>query len=449
MSIRITRRQALGTLGGGALALMAGGCQTTGRGGRGGTWFRGNLHMHTYWSDGRAFPEQAVDIYKRLGYNFIALSEHNVFADEPDHWKTVEKEETKWPPDVTPPVFDAYLRDYPQEAETRQSGDKTQVRLKTYEEMRQRSEIPGEFLLMPGVEMTSARDGVNVHLNYINLPDVIPYVKGGPLVKDFKGGGLDETAVMRHTAREAAAMAAAMKSPHLLMLNHPQWVYWDIQPRFLIENPEIRFFEVCNGGSSFAPHPDAQNVTLDSFWDAVNAFRAIQGTPLLFGVGSDDTHYYINRTPNQRIADAWVMVRANQLSADALLKAMHAGDFYASTGVSLEDITFKPRRRTLRVSVQAEPGVNYRIRFIATKRGFDQSVRTVDSPAVKGHTARTIPVYSPEIGQTVDLVEGVEASYRMAHDDLYVRAKIESSVNSDYKCHFHPEVQVAWTQPYA
>lgn len=449
MGMRITRRQAMLTMGGGALALMAGGCHTVGRRARGGEWFRGNLHMHTYWSDGRAFPEQAVDIYKELGYNFLALSEHNVFADNPNLWKTVEKEETTWPPEVTLPVFDAYLRDYAHEAETRQSGGKTQVRLKSYDEMRKRSEVPGKFLLMPGVEITQVRDGINVHQNYINLPDVIPFVKGGSLIKKFEDSGLDEIGVIRHNAREVAAMADAMKRPYLLMLNHPQWVYWDIQPRFLLENPEIRFFEVCNGGSSFAPHPEAQNVTLDSFWDAVNAFRAIQGAPLLFGLGSDDTHYYINRTPDQRIADAWVMVRANELSTDSLLKALHAGDFYASTGVLLEDITFKPRHRILRVNVQAEPGVNYRIRFIATKRAFDQTVRNVDSPAVKGHTARKIPVYPSEIGQTVDLVEGVEASYRMAHDDLYVRAKIESSTHSDNETYFHPEVQVAWTQPYA
>lgn len=244
-------------------------------------------------------------------------------------------------------------------------------------------------------------------------------------------------------------MAAAMKRRSLLMLNHPQWVYWDIKPQHLIDNPDVRFFEVCNGASSFGPHPDARRVTLDAFWDAINAFRALQGAPLLYGVGSDDTHYYINRRPDQRLADAWVMVRAPELSPEALLAAMDAGDFYASTGALLEDVEFRPKRRTLRVKVQAEPGVTYRIRFIATKRGFDQTVRMVECPAVKGRTARTIPVYSEDIGQTVKLVEGTEASYRMAPGDLYVRAKIESDAPSAYKGHFHPDVQVAWTQPCA
>ena len=30
-------------------------------------WYRGMLHMHSHWSDGRALPEQAVAAYKDVG----------------------------------------------------------------------------------------------------------------------------------------------------------------------------------------------------------------------------------------------------------------------------------------------------------------------------------------------------------------------------------------------
>ena len=447
MNTQLTRRQALQVMGGSALALLAG-CQTAGHGTRG-RWYRGNLHMHTWWSDGRAFPEQAVDAYKSLGYDFLALTDHNTFASDPNHWRTVEKEEQGWPPSVSQPIFDAYVRDYGKEVETRQEGGKTLVRLKTHEEIRKRTEEPGRFLLLPGVEITLVRDRINVHQNYINLPEAIPFVKGGPLVKEIKDDSLNETETMRKSADEVSAMAAAMKRPTMLTLNHPQWVYWDIQPQFLIDNPEIRFFEVCNGGSAYAPHPDAQRVTLDSFWDTVNALRSLHGAPLLFGIGTDDTHYYINRTPAQRLADAWVMVRASSLTPDALLTAMEAGDFYASTGVFLEEVKFTRRNRTLHVKVKPAPGVTYRIRFITTKHGFDQSLRTVECPPEKDRTARRIHVYSEDVGRTVKLVDGIEGACQMASDDLYIRAKIESSVPSGYECHFHPDVQVAWTQPHA
>ena len=446
MSAHVTRREALKAMGYGGLGLMAG-CRSSG-GVSGNSWYRGMFHMHTFWSDGRAFPEQAIDSYKRIGYDFIGVSDHNVFADDPACWKTVEARESGWPPSVTRPVFDAYAQAFGHEVETRKEGDKTAVRLKTYAEMRKRFEEPGKFLLLPAVEITQVLNGINVHLNYVNLPDTVPCVKGGPLSRQIKEPGLSVSALIRQNAEEVAQLSAQMRRPTLLMLNHPQWVYWDIAPQNLIDNPEVRYFEVCNGGSSFAPHPDALSVTCDAFWDTVNAFRCLKGHPLLFGVGSDDTHYYLNRTPDQRHADAWVMVRSAALTPEALLSALHAGDYYVSTGVALEDVAFGAADRTLRVRVKAAPGVTYRLRFIATKRGFDQTLRTVDSPAEKGRGARTLPVYSAEIGKTVQLVEGVEASYRMAADDLYVRAKIESSVSSGYTRHFHPDVQVAWTQPY-
>lgn len=27
-------------------------------------WFKGNMHCHSYWSDGRAFPDQAIRDYR-------------------------------------------------------------------------------------------------------------------------------------------------------------------------------------------------------------------------------------------------------------------------------------------------------------------------------------------------------------------------------------------------
>jgi hypothetical protein len=236
----------------------------------------------------------------------------------------------------------------------------------------------------------------------------------------------------------------------MLMLNHPQWVYLDILPENLINNPDVRFFELCNGGSAFAPPAAAPAKTNDPFWDAVNAFRALKGVPLIYGTGTDDTHFYFDLGAKEagRLGVDYTVVRSAALAPDALLAAMHAGDFYTSTGVTLDDIEWNAAKRALHVKVRPAPGASYTISFITTKKNFDQTIRTVEVPAAKGHGARTVPVYSADIGRTVKLAEGTEAAYAMAPDDLYVRAKIESSLPSAYMRHFHPETQVAWTQPY-
>lgn len=45
------------------------------------TWYRGNLHTHTINSDGDSSPWELVAWYKRNGYQFLAITDHNTFTD--------------------------------------------------------------------------------------------------------------------------------------------------------------------------------------------------------------------------------------------------------------------------------------------------------------------------------------------------------------------------------
>ncbi len=44
-------------------------------------WFKGNTHTHTTGSDGDSPPEVVARWYKSHGYQFLVLSDHNVFTD--------------------------------------------------------------------------------------------------------------------------------------------------------------------------------------------------------------------------------------------------------------------------------------------------------------------------------------------------------------------------------
>lgn len=51
-------------------------------------WFKGNLHTHTTRSnDGKATPQEACDWYRKRGYDFLALTDHDHVADEKD-WQS-------------------------------------------------------------------------------------------------------------------------------------------------------------------------------------------------------------------------------------------------------------------------------------------------------------------------------------------------------------------------
>lgn len=410
-------------------------------------WFRGQLHAHTYWSDGRGFPEQAIDAYKQRGYDFLCISDHNRFADNTNAWYTVT---TNKEARLSPAIFDSYVLAFGKDwVESKTNGPVTSARLKTYAELKAKFEDSGHFILMPGVELTQKLNGLGVHLNYINLPVVVPCIKGAGTIKTITVEKTTSELLALNTA-EVKQAASELQKPYILMLNHPFWVYYDIVPQNLIDCPEIRFFEICNGGSSRAPNPQARTYTVDKFWDIVNAFRSLRGQPLLYGVGSDDAHFYdAKRIDGENgVGDAWVMVHAAALTPEQLIAAMHRGDFYASSGVLLEEAAFTPADNTLRVTVKAEPGVNYRIHFITTKRGFDQTMTEIVSPAKKSLATRTIPLYSDDIGRTVKTVAGTHATYRLEADDLYVRAHVESDSRSRIAPYFHPKFKMAWTQPY-
>jgi hypothetical protein len=46
----------------------------------GGEWLRGNLHTHTTLSDGSRQPQEVVDDYANRGYDFLSISDHDVYT---------------------------------------------------------------------------------------------------------------------------------------------------------------------------------------------------------------------------------------------------------------------------------------------------------------------------------------------------------------------------------
>jgi hypothetical protein len=129
---------------------------------------------------------------------------------------------------------------------------------------------------------------------------------------------------------------------------------------------------------------------------------------------------------------------------------MYQGDFYCSNGVVLDDLAFDKTAKTLSVKVNPEPGVNYTIRFNGTKKGFAKATKMVDDPAGERKPAREFPVYSEDIGAVFKQVEGTEASYQLADDDLYVRVTVVSDKEANFAdtSGYMPTLQSAWSQPY-
>lgn len=405
-------------------------------------WYRGNLHMHSYWSDGSAFPEEAVSLYRDAGYNFVCLSDHNAAQNDPARLREIsDKGRT-----VRPSSIERFQKRYPNypveiQKKTIKSVEKEFVRLKTYKEFKKLVEIPGRFIVLPGFEPSGgAKNGVQVHSNVINTEEAFPF-------ESLE----DEHKTMDAVCKRTGDLRKGHEKETIFILNHPDWIYYDIQPEMIIGRSDYQFFEVINCGPNMTGPKNAW--TTDKFWDVVNAWRAEDGGQLLYGVGSDDTHGYNHFYDNPKNSgDGYIMVRAEKLEKQAIIDAMYRGDFYVSNGVRLKDINFDKKTRTLTVEVDAQKDVQYTINFIGTKKGFDRqktsvSERSVKMPNKQTKPARTFPVYSDEIGQTLKSVNATRASFKMTDDLLYIRAKIVSDKAPVRIVRGKPAVETAWTQP--
>src|SRR3989442_13147225 len=57
-------------------------------------WLRGNLHAHTTFSDGVKEPAQLIAEYEALGYDFLAITDHENWIDD-SYWRSPPKRSSK------------------------------------------------------------------------------------------------------------------------------------------------------------------------------------------------------------------------------------------------------------------------------------------------------------------------------------------------------------------
>jgi hypothetical protein len=52
------------------------------------SYLKGNLHIHTNFSDGTQNPAEMVAIYRKLGYDFVAITDHD-YLIKPQYWENI------------------------------------------------------------------------------------------------------------------------------------------------------------------------------------------------------------------------------------------------------------------------------------------------------------------------------------------------------------------------
>jgi hypothetical protein len=240
------------------------------------------------------------------------------------------------------------------------------------------------FLLITGEEVSDRYREKPIHMNALN-PERHVDAQHGDSVASTIQNNLNEI-------RRAKGIPS---------LNHPNF-HWAITIQDMLAVKGLGLFEVYNG------HPMVNNeggggfASLDEMWDAL-----LTAGQRLYGIAVDDAHQFKRfGKEHSNPGHGWVNVRAEALTSNAILTALEAGDFYASTGVKLRDVLITP--------------TEYRI-----------EIQPVEHWEEK-HTTYFIGEGGKVLAKTFDRI----ASYRLTGKEKYVRARVESSGGAK-----------AWTQP--
>ena len=279
-------------------------------------WLKGSTHVHGRASgDSSEPPGNVIAWYEQHGYDFIALTDHNRVSEL-----------------------------------DRGSDTRGQVMLR---------DPHAGLIVFSGIELTHNPVGClpigdpsrncRIHVNLI-----------GPTARP---AGRIEWAERRSHLRidmYQAAVAAQTALGGIAQINHPQWL-WGMTPDLLVElaHRGMPLIEIANAAFSKWNAGDPVHPSTEALWDAALARGAI-----LWGVASDDAHDYEGRGKYPP-GGGWVMVRARR-DPRAILDALAAGRFYASSGVVLERAEVEGDE--LAVAVDPAASGSYTIDFIENGR---------------------------------------------------------------------------------
>lgn len=235
-------------------------------------WYRGNLHSHSTNSDGRFSPEEAAAMYRKYGYDFMCLSEHDYFTD------------------------------------LRSTLDRK------------------DFILLPGVE--ASVNLVNKERTHVKKTHHIHGILGNEAMQKAAGDRL-----IKHGERlvppvyeedwngldAAQAMVDELNSRGCFTTyNHPVWSRVDMDEAAGLKG--VWGIEIYNYGT-VVECGEGEDTT---FWDAMLR----KGTGI-HGFASDDNH-----NPPQFFDSfgGYVMVCAETLTHEAIVNSLLAGEYYSSSG---------------------------------------------------------------------------------------------------------------------
>ena len=302
-------------------------------------WLRGSTHVHARPSGDSSEPiADVIRWYEAHGYDFIVLTDHNKVSEVAPGSDTSGKPYVRNPDEGLIVVAGSELTHNPTGCVP--AGDRSKK--------------------------------CRIHVNAIG-------VTGRPT------GKIDWTPPARKThdrvaKYQAALDAATQLGAALTQVNHPQW-FWGMTPAVLTELARrgVKLVEIANAQFPSWNAGDKDHLSMEQTWDAA----LVAGATTLWGVASDDAHDYHGHG-KWPPGGGWIAVHARR-DPRAILDAIGAGHFYASSGVSLAHAEVDAATGDLVVEVAAAETATFTITWIEDGK----QIETVHARSARRPVPRT------------------------------------------------------------
>lgn len=274
-----------------------------------GNWYKGNLHSHTTNSDGNYTPKEAVDQFKKQGYSFLCISDHNLYTDYRDEFN-----EEKFI--ILPGV----------EAAAVLFDDKDRC-IKVHH--------------MNGILGTSTMQK-KAFTHYDHMDTV------GPFVYYEKWDG----------AKAASLMINELHSRGCFVTyNHPIWSRVDLQE--FVSAQDFEILEIFN----YNTQNESETGYDTTYWDVM-----LRKGRHILADASDDNH---NDGKFDDTFGGYIVVKANALTHDDIIEAILSGNYYSSSGPQIFSWGIKDQKAYItctaseRISLIADGYVGAGVTYVA------------------------------------------------------------------------------------
>lgn len=284
-----------------------------------GNFYKANLHCHTTLSDGRKTPEEVKEIYKNLGYSIVAYTDHDILIPHDElndedflalHGFEIEINEPNWTDKLTVKCCHICFIGIDPENIT-------------------------QPLWNPKYLFGNAKNNVYLVKFDENEPEYI---------REYTGEAISE---MMNICRDKG---------FFVTYNHPTWSL-ESYPEYMSYNG-MHAFEMYNGSCNATGYGDYNPRVYDDM---------LHGGKRLFCVGGDDNHNV--RPLTSRRSDSgwgWTVIKADSLAYSDITKSLVVGQFYASEGPEIYELTFEDGNVHIECSPADRIVCNYGVRLAST-----------------------------------------------------------------------------------